>query len=155
MRREHWLYALRQYLDVPFLHQGRSKAGIDCVGLLACAAVDLGYPNEVAETLRDYERAPDSDMFLHRIKDFLMPKPCNRLQALDKQLLPGDVMAFWIDKRGRPRHVAVYTGRNPEGHDMMIHAHALERSKVVEQVINRSFWMPRLHSAWTLPQLEN
>ena len=155
MRREHWLYALRQYLGTPFLHQGRSKVGIDCVGLLACAATDIGYPNEVKKSLRDYERAPDSDMFMRRITDFLAPLPCNRLQALDKQLRPGDVMAFWIDKRGRPRHVAVYTGKNPEGNDTMIHAYAMGPSCVVEQVIDRSFWVQRLHSNWHLPQMEN
>lgn len=155
MKREEWLTALRSYKGVRFLHQGRSRAGIDCVGLLSCAASDLGYANEVQASLRDYARAPDSDMFLRRITDFLVRRPYNRLQPMRKQLLAGDVIAFWIDKRGLPRHVAVYTGQNARGEDTMIHSLAMMPKCVVEQPIERGFWLKRIHSVWQLPMIED
>ncbi|MFO1152742.1 MAG: NlpC/P60 family protein [Rhodospirillales bacterium] len=34
--------AAREYLGVPWRHQGRSRAGLDCVGLLVMVARDLG-----------------------------------------------------------------------------------------------------------------
>jgi hypothetical protein len=34
--------AARAYLGVPFLHQGRSRRGVDCVGLVILAARDCG-----------------------------------------------------------------------------------------------------------------
>ena len=34
--------AARTYLNVRWHHQGRSRAGIDCLGLLICVAHDLG-----------------------------------------------------------------------------------------------------------------
>lgn len=155
MLRKDWLFCLRTYLGVRFLHQGRNRAGIDCVGLLSAAATDLGYSNEVQANLRDYERAPDSDMFKRRITDFLAPLPYNRLQPLRKQLLPGDVIAFWVDRRGLPRHVAVYTGVNDKGHDTMLHAYAKIHRCVVEQEIESGFWIQRIDSLWRLPMIED
>lgn len=155
MQREVWLAKLREYKGVRFLHQGRSKAGVDCVGLLACAASELGYDNEVRANLRDYQRAPDSDMFRQRIVDFLLPLPYNRLQALRPQLLPGDVIAFWIDAPNLPRHVAVYTGLDKYGRDLMIHAYAKDPKRVIEQPIDFGFWSKRIDSLWRLPMIED
>jgi len=155
MKRAEWLFALRTYKGVRFLHQGRTRAGVDCVGLLACAANDLGVPNIVHANLRDYQRAPDSDMFRQEIARLLTPLPYNRLQPIRKQLLPGDVIAFWVDKRGLPRHVAVYTGLNENGRDMIIHAYAKVQKCVVEQELDIGFWSPRIDSVWRLPSLED
>lgn len=155
MLRADWLNALNSYKGVRFLHQGRSRAGVDCVGLLSCAAADLGYANEVQANLRDYQRYPDSTMFQRRIGDFLTQMPYNRLQPIRKQLKPGDVMVFWVDRRGLPRHVAVYTGVNNSGFDMMLHAYAKTPKCVVEQAIDPGFWYQRLDSLWRLPMLED
>lgn len=155
MDREQWLRAVRSYEGVKFLHQGRSRAGIDCVGLLSCAAHDLGMPNEVQASLRDYQRAPDSDMFRRRIVDFLEPLPYNRLQPLRQQVKKGDVIAFWIDRHGLPRHVAVYTGVNRHSQDTMIHAYAKSPKCVVEQPIDGGFWTQRIDSLWKLPGIED
>ncbi len=155
MKREHWLFALRTYKGVRFLHQGRNRAGIDCVGLLSCAAHDLGYPNAAQADMRDYQRAPDSDMFRAQIGNFLTQLPYNRLQPLHTQMLPGDIIAFWIDKRGLPRHVAVYMGQDARGNDTMLHAYAMTPKCVVEQPIERGFWMQRVDSLWRLPMIED
>lgn len=155
MKRQEWMDALRSYLGVRFLHQGRSRSGIDCVGLVSCAASDLGFANEVKESLRDYQRAPDSEMFKARIKDFLDPLPCNRLQPMRKQLLVGDVIAFWIDRRGLPRHVSVYAGVDKNGQDTMIHAYAKTPKCVIEQPVDMGFWLQRIDSFWRLPMIED
>ncbi len=152
--RAEWLAANRAYIGSPFLHQGRTRNGMDCVGLLSCAANDIGMPNAVHRTLKDYERAPDSDMFKLRIKDFLLPLPYNRLQPLWTQILPGDVIAFWVDRRGLPRHVAVYTGVNSANQTMILHSHAKAPRRVVEQPMDSGFWLKRIDSLWRLPELE-
>lgn len=155
MTRDEWLAALRRYKGVRFVHQGRSRAGVDCVGLIACAAHDLGFANEVQANLRDYQRAPDSDMFRRRIVDFLVPLPYNRLQPLRKQALPGDVIAFWVDKVGLPRHVAIYTGLDQYGQDKILHAYAKTPKCVIEQPMDGNFWTQRIDSLWRLPMIED
>jgi cell wall-associated NlpC family hydrolase len=37
-----FIAAARSWLGVPYLHQGRSRLGVDCVGFLACCAADMG-----------------------------------------------------------------------------------------------------------------
>lgn len=153
--REQWVSALREYLGVRFTHQGRTRTGVDCVGLLACAANDLGIPNAVYSKIITYARSPDSDMFKVEIAKLLVPLPYNRLQAYSAQFKPGDIFAYWIDTDGRPRHVAVYTGVDSQGYDTMIHAYAPKPHCVVEQRIEHDYWNPRLHSVWMLPNLED
>lgn len=155
INRQQWLEALRNYLGVPFLHQGRTKAGLDCVGLLGCAADDLGIPNEVQASLKDYARAPDSTMFELKIKTMLEAIPYSRLQAFNVQFKPGDIFSFWVDKPGKPRHVAVYMGKDGNGNETMLHSIATKPHCVVEQPINHSFWVPRIHGAWKLPNLKD
>lgn len=62
--------AARSYVDVPFRHQGRSREGLDCLGLLICAAVDLGLPYR--DNL-NYGRTPDPRRILKEIRQQLIP----------------------------------------------------------------------------------
>lgn len=83
----------RGYLGVPWQHQGRSRHGIDCVGLLVCAAHDLGIP---VEDMRAYEREP-------RAHDLacLLRRHCVSVRVAR----PGDIVLM-----GRPStHVGILT----------------------------------------------
>ena len=59
----------RNYLGVPFVHQGRSPQGLDCVGLLVQVAEDLGFE---AHDFAAYSLRPSSKQLMR-----LIGKSCN------------------------------------------------------------------------------
>lgn len=88
--------AARRYVGTPFRHQGRSTAGLDCVGLLVRVAWDCGL------TVRDrdgYGREPHRGLLRAGLQENLIP-------VTDMQ--PGDVLEMRIVSD--PQHVALYTG---------------------------------------------
>ena len=48
----------RSWLGVPYLHQGRSRLGVDCVGLLIMVARGIGISDY---DVSGYPRVPSSD----------------------------------------------------------------------------------------------
>lgn len=62
---EAFVEAARKYIGVPWIHQGRSKIGIDCVGLIVLSARDCGLD---VPMLADYGRSPN----FSRVKRELM-----------------------------------------------------------------------------------
>ncbi len=85
--------AARGYVGVPWRHQGRSRHGIDCVGLLVCVARDLGIP---VEDVRAYEREPRAHDLTR-----LLRRHCTAVSAAR----PGDIVLM-----GRPStHVGILT----------------------------------------------
>ena len=97
--------AARAYLGTPFRHQGRNPAlGIDCVGLLVCAANDCGHSTEADAT--DYGRDPVNGVLQARLLAAFGPAlPSAAMQ-------PGDVAA--IAFAGAVRHVGVI-GEHTDG----------------------------------------
>lgn len=154
--RELWLETLRSYKDTPYRHQGRTKhVGLDCVGLIVCAGDESGLlPSDMLSDIVGYHRTPDDRLFEKKGNQYLRPLPYNRLQPLSKQMQPGDIIFFWIEKRGYPRHIGVYTGLDDDGYMRMIHTYAKQPRIVTEMRINSNYWVPRIHSIWTLPTLE-
>lgn len=59
-------YAARDWKGVTYTHQGRSREGIDCAGLLVMVARDLGIPYK---DRTDYPRRPRDSSFHDFIKD--------------------------------------------------------------------------------------
>ncbi len=58
--------AARSYIGVPWLHHGRSRHGLDCVGLLVLAARDIGKPGE---DYFGYTRSPEPrDLVRHLLR---------------------------------------------------------------------------------------
>jgi cell wall-associated NlpC family hydrolase len=124
----------RTWLDVPFRHQGRSRHGVDCGGLLLMVATDAGL-SVAAPTV--YSMSPDPDM----IADTLQTN-CTRLQFRDQH--PGDVLLFSF--AGEPRHVGIAS--ELAGHPAVIHAWA-KPGKVVEHRID-DLWHKRLRAVYRL-----
>ncbi len=123
--------AARSYLGCPFHHQGRSRAGIDCVGLIVRSGRDAGF------TVHDhtvYPRFPKPAELLHHVgRSFAQVE--NVFLAK-----PGDVVLFWIKKPKWPQHAGVLTA---EG---VVHTWQTV-GRVVETPIH-DFWADKVHSVW-------
>ena len=123
--------AARSYLGVPFMHQGRTRDGIDCAGLLTCVAYDLGI-RDVRVT--DYARMPDAARAKAIIEAHMDPAPY-------AQLAPGDAISFVI--MTEVQHYGLVTEINPH---KFIHAYG-PADRVVEQPLN-SVWLRRLRGCY-------
>ena len=86
----------RSYLRSPFHHQGRIREGIDCAGL----AIAIG--NEIGSPIKDciYKRKPTKGVIIGQLE-----KTLDRVDLEDA--LPGDVLVFWILKKGNDQHIAI------------------------------------------------
>lgn len=81
MTRDEIVSAARSYLGVRFRKGGRSRTGLDCVGLVTLVAYDIGYEHVKDVTCYDFE--PHPNLFLDTIRSQtnpvmgLIPKPGN------------------------------------------------------------------------------
>jgi len=124
-------------MDTPFKHQGRSKAGIDCVGLQVFAGLAAG---AVINDFTDYSLYPNPEQLLKNFEEQMDPIPAHEAG-------PGDVPIFWIKERKVPKHVGILT-TGP----YFIHTHSSirvgkQKGKVCEVTLDDR-WAPRVHSFW-------
>lgn len=66
------------YVGTRFKMRGRTKQGIDCVGLLIAAGRDAGLPLD--DTDKQYLRTPDVELFKQMIRDQSRPGEINCIQ---------------------------------------------------------------------------
>lgn len=127
--RDAFLAEARSWLGVRWLHQGRNRHGVDCIGLLlvTCWALEL-----TDYDVSGYGRSPNADF---------MRRECDRLMVPSAAPRPGDVylMRFGTE----PQHIAIATERG------LLHAYAPAR-KVVETTLPDA-WRPRIVAAYTVP----
>lgn len=125
------VHEARAWLGVPYLHQGRTRHGIDCIGLLIKIAHSLGLSRF---DIDGYSRLPSG-----RMMSRLMREHMSRLAI--SEALPGDVlhMSFGM----QPQHVAIITKLHPVS---VIHADS-ERGKVVEHVLDAQ-WMRHVRGVY-------
>jgi cell wall-associated NlpC family hydrolase len=121
-QRAGFIAAARTYLNVPFRHHGRSRARLDCIGLVILALADVG---AVASDRRAYGRDPLNDglraAVVEQIGD---PIPLSDIR-------PGDVLMIkWHEE---PNHIAIVTDY-PLGGLAIIHAFA-QAGRVVEHAL--------------------
>lgn len=131
----------RAYTGVLFLHQGRDPAvGIDCIGLVALALRDAGYPYSEA-TSADYSRDPHDGLLEARLEAlFGPPLPLSEMR-------PDDIAVI---RYGRQlRHVGIVGEWLYDGvpHLTLIHADSrmgrgVEMGRVVEHRIDEG-WLGR------------
>lgn len=118
----------RTWIGVPWRHQGRSRLGIDCAGLIIRVGIDLGL---TTYDVTAYQRRPDSLAFVEHFR---------RGGARDKPLTeaqPGDIMIFRDDIY--PCHSTIVSER--EGVPHIIHAYA-KRRKVIEEPLDHE-WLAK------------
>jgi cell wall-associated NlpC family hydrolase len=121
----------RSWVGIPFRHQGRSRSGVDCIGLVIVVAQSLGLVPADFER-RDYGRMPNRDELGQKIREH-----CRPLEVAQ----PGCMFAMRWNKEAA--HVAIYTG------ETLIHSY--ER---IGRVVEHSFrgrWPRFVDSVWTLP----
>lgn len=121
----------RSWVGVPFMHQGRSRQGVDCVGLAIVVGQKLQLIPPNFER-RDYGRLPSRGELAQKIQQH-----CKPLSAPT----PGCLLAMrWNTETA---HVAICTGDN------LIHSY--ERiGRVVEHGF-RGPWLKFVDSVWALP----
>lgn len=126
----------RAWIGTPWKHLGRTRHGIDCVGLVVQVCRVLGLSDY---DLAAYPREPKGPEFLQH---FL--KAGGRRLPLDNAM-PGDLILF---REGRfPCHVAIVVdGRSGPA---IVHAHATRR-KVLEEPLAGE-WMDKRLAAIAIP----
>ena len=119
----------RAYLGVPWVHQGRSRAGLDCGGLIVRVAQDLGLS---AFDVGAYGRQPDGKS----LRRYLWAFGARPLA----ELAPGAILLMRFVRF--PQHLAIATERG------MIHTYA-QAGGVVEHTLGR--WRARVVEAYAFP----
>ena len=126
----------KSWVGVPFRHQGRSRLGVDCVGVVAMVCQGLKISDY---DIRGYDRRPVAAQFLaHFTKG-----GARRIGVLVAQ--PGDIMAFRDDEF--PCHIGILSML--AGRPSLIHS-ILTRGEVVEDRIEAALLQRRV-AAFVLP----
>ena len=115
--REDIAAAARAWKGVRWKHQGRTRQGIDCAGLVVLVGRDLGI---LDYDHRGYPRDPDGTFAAH------FDRALERIALADKQA--GDVVVFTQSRL--PCHCGILTERY--GELSVVHAH-LTRRRVIEE----------------------
>lgn len=108
----------RGWLGVPWRHQGRSRSGIDCVGLVVCVAHAL-HLSDYDST--GYSRRAQGQGFVEHFRS-------NMDGVAIPVAQPGDVLVF--ADQAYPCHCGFLTERL--GHPHLLHAHATRRQVIEE-----------------------
>lgn len=122
----------RQWVGVPFIHQGRARHGADCLGFVAAMAAELGSRVLLEHLPGNYARDPQARL-LNGMTDL-----CRTID-----LEPAALVLFQFPQSKFPSHAAIYTGES------IIHAFA-RVGKVVETTYGQP-WLRLAHSVWALP----
>lgn len=141
----------RTYLDVPYFHAGRSRKGLDCIGLLAVVAHDLGIT-----AFDDVNYPPEPDpAYLTEVLERFAERKWQRLEPFQEtngdrgagcgctSLCEGDLLQFEI--RREARHAGIYA-EDDRGQGTLIHCYQ-SAGRVVEHLFD-NHWQRRLWAAY-------
>lgn len=103
----------RSYIGVKWRHRGRTRLGIDCIGLVVKAVAAGGID---MRDRRDYGREPWKDGLRRELQEHF-GDPVTDMQ-------PGDVVLMRWDQDPEPAHVGVI-GDYPHGGLSLIHSYSL------------------------------
>lgn len=136
-------------LQIPFVHQGRTLDGIDCVGLLAWVL-------EYTEALPAYPRDPVNGELERYLEEVLGPPlftftKAKRMTAADMALLqPCDIVS--MQYKGPIRHVGLLVPYEPQaGYLSLVHTDS-DVGHTTECLLD-DWWTPRIMRVWR-PQVE-
>lgn len=128
----------RTWIHTPYLHQGRTRQGIDCAGLVIRIFQDEGLTDY---DVNGYSRTPSDAMMRRVLKDICV-------EVLFDQLKPTDIMHMSFERQ--PRHLAIVTMINPI---RILHADS-EAGEVVEHLLDNK-WKTRFRGAYRVPGVED
>lgn len=131
--------AARSLINVPWVHQGRSRKGVDCIGLpdLALRLCGIDFGQCVGGLPRNYGRTPKQRLF-DKVREVLAPAP---------DLVTGCLLFFQFPEDVLPRHFGIYTEK-----ETVIHAHGMW--KAVKEHGYRGQWVKCTNSRWLLPRID-
>jgi cell wall-associated NlpC family hydrolase len=133
--------AARLLVGVPFVHQGHSRHGVDCVGCFIVAAEIAGL--DISASLPgaggrpfgwDYTRDPQPVAY-SLLKRWALPMP--------PPPVPGCLIFFRFPRDQHPSHFAIFTGST------IIHSISTV-GRVIESSYGRP-WTNWTHSRWAVP----
>ncbi len=127
----------QRLVGVPFVHQGRSVHGVDCIGAIKLAAINAGLDPEAATGLkdtRDYGLVVTSEMLDK------MSRVCTRVREVE----PGLLVLFRFPEEKHPQHFGILTNNRT-----IVHAD-VKQGRVVEHGY-RGLWLRWTHSLWRIP----
>ena len=141
LRRRDIVAAARSWIGTPYRHQGRGRAGLDCVGLLVEVANDMRHPVDAPTA---YSNQPQG---------WQLTKPCDdqlwKPKRQDK-LIPGDLAVFTGWSPSEPQHFA-FVGEGARGISII---HSFSKfDRVLEQPWNK-FWTKNYWCLYNLPGTE-
>lgn len=125
----------RTWIGVPFRHQGRSRHGVDCIGLVLEVRRALGPLPESMLHAPTYQRQVRESTLLDLIAE--------RFERATMGT-PGSVVLIKWPMAPHPTHIAICAG------ETIIHTYA-NGPKVVCEVGFRRPWSTLAHSAYLLP----
>lgn len=136
---------VRSWIGTPWLHQGRTRAGVDCVGLILAAAAELGVARAAGLKIADYGRQANN----HRLQDLC---DTHLAQRSLQDLRPGLVALMRFDVY--PQHVGVL-GDYPHaaGELSLIHSYQ-QAGRVVEHRL-ADVWRARIVAVYAVPELDH
>lgn len=128
--------AARTLLGVPWVHQGRTRAGVDCAGVLQLTAAALGLSDY---DVKGYARTPTGDSLERALRAAgCVPGP----------MTSGAVALMRWPRAEVPQHVALVT-EHPHHGLGLLHAYSAV-GRVIEHGLDAK-WRRRVVSAWALP----
>jgi len=123
--------AARSFVGVPYRHQGRTKNGLDCVGLLIVIAHGLGISDF---DVSGYARNPSGNMMRRVLRH-------HTIQIDLSEINHGDILHMAFGKQ--PQHIAIVSNDFPI---RIIHADAVVGS-VVEHGLDAE-WRSKVRGAY-------
>lgn len=133
--RAHVIIEARLWKGTKWQHQGRTRAGVDCAGLIVVVAQALGIP---VEDRTDYQRRTHGAKFLQHFKDNLTEKPLPEMKE-------GDIIV--LTEPAYPCHCGIVTRKNGELY--FIHSYA-RRRRVVEEHLSQA-WRDKIVGVFEFP----
>ena len=122
----------KEWMDVPFIHQGRSKVGCDCGGLVQCVGVGAGCDAGDLPEVPTYGRDPD-DTMEKLLNKYLNKKPIT-------QRKPASLLFFGFGKKAQ--HIGILS------ENCQTFYHGFEKEgKVVETRLDQR-WLKRLRGVY-------
>lgn len=124
----------RSWLGVRYVHQGRSRFGVDCIGLVICVRSALERWTEAELEPRNYRRLPADGLLEQRLM-----RHCTQIEVPED----GAVILIRWPHTAHASHAALYAGGN------IIHAYQLARGVI--ETGYRAHWLRDTVSYWRLP----
>ena len=135
--------AAESWLGVKWQHQGRTRHGIDCIGLPAVVALELGIVRDLPRA--DYPRRPDGTL-VRRLRD---ASALTEIRVADAA--PGDIAVF--SRAGAAYHCGILCELH--GQPAVIHAYASARRVVRETVADAATSVGTWTHAFRFPYLRD